>query len=309
MPTVGRIMSPSAPVVRCPGCSLAMPYIEALNWERVTCPECDTSFLMVRPGAAARPRMPARRSPRTLEVLLIASMFALLVISLAVMSGKKDQGEAAAARGSPRPVERPTTRSTTSPVVHSPAPVGGLSPTPPEWFPKQSPVEDVSARDVKTVENVAPIADSLPPNVVEAGVFPLAPSPPTADPFVGGSRPVYEFSGVGKDEHLDTKLFKIGDDWGFDWQVRGDIANIVLVDPAGAPLQGADALLDAFADPDGKNPKTNTSRQIWWINQNYRGSVGPQSGHINYHRGGTYALSVWAIGPWRIKVYQYPNRL
>jgi hypothetical protein len=259
---------------------------------------------MVRSDAAIQwPKKRVKNSRVLVNAAFVACTLLLLVVSLVIVSSSNNQGDKVVTPVAARPSvrSRPASRSPS----HS-ATVVVRSRQRSEVPTKIRPIEDAP-------DDMTPISGARPVNIVEAGVMPQPPiaplAPRAADPAAPASKLVHEFSGVGKEEHLNTKLFKVNDDWGFDWEVRGDILNIVLVDPAGAPLQGADALMNEFRDPAGKNKRVNTFRETWWINPDHGAFVGPQSGHINYHRGGTYALSVWAVGPWRIKVYQYPNRL
>lgn len=118
------------------------------------------------------------------------------------------------------------------------------------------------------------------------GVF-AARLPDGIAPDSSGGRVVYDFQGTGE---TFTPFFTIRPDWGFDWQVRGSMHDILLANPAVPP------------------DSAGSVAAWWWINVMNSGP-GPQSGHINCAKGGQFYLKVNAQGPWRIKVYQYPGRL
>ncbi|MGE0757862.1 MAG: hypothetical protein AB7O38_12615 [Pirellulaceae bacterium] len=100
-----------------------------------------------------------------------------------------------------------------------------------------------------------------------------------------GGKLVYEFRGTGEAE---TKEFVIRDDWGLDWEVRGNISRIGLRD------------LAEKAHP--ANPESNIVCE-WDTN-------GRKSGFGTHHIGGRYRLKTfYAKGPWRIRVYQFPGRI
>lgn len=99
-----------------------------------------------------------------------------------------------------------------------------------------------------------------------------------------GGKLVYEFRGTGEAE---TKEFVIRDDWGLDWEVRGNIYWIGVKDQT---------------KKEGREEDSNTVMH-WDTN-------GRKSGFVTHHIGGRYRLKTfYAKGPWRIRVYQFSGKI
>lgn len=299
--------------VLCPFCSTSYSYDPTLNGQRVACSTCGNSFVMFVSG-----RKLSRNANRTSQAHRNTILVTLVLTLLALFGGIAvvHQADTKQARKSVTTGRRPPTSDKSSvrnrPLV-MPTPNRfitrpPLQPAKHDHLDQVTDTADQTPDTSKIVEDrsPAPVADEA-TNVPFAVALPDL-KMPAADPNVQNSRLIAEFKGVGNDEHINTPLFNIQDDWGFDWEVRGGMFNIVLEDPAGAPRQGAFGFMESIrrSDKNHESPK-NTVREIWWIDPHHGG--GPQHGHINYHRGGKYYLSVWATGPWRVRIYQYPNRL
>lgn len=95
---------------------------------------------------------------------------------------------------------------------------------------------------------------------------------------------VHEFRGTGEGV---TPLFTIRDDWGLDWEVRGSIMWIGIVDPSIKVPPDSDANVIHHWDVTGE-----------------------KTGKVTFDKGGKYRLKVfYARGPWKIRVHQYSGRI